>query len=233
MACISLNRACTRVVQDKLYQLLINKNQNQIYRQSRNHFNSATGSVILTNRNNFNDIGFNSIARNLSGTKQVNKINKKKKKKNNKKKTTNYQTSIPNHYDQQRDFSILVNAMENWKNWNWRPIIQIFSKCYLMFVDKQWLNGLNTDRERVREKKARRHYKFNCIFRPIIKFIYGFGNYFLFASFRHWIQKEHSFRIRSNEKYYVWQFVWLHNNLIVSQNDSRDILCHISDEQIM
>lgn len=72
MACISLNRACTRVVQDKLYQLLINKNRNQIYRQSRNHFNGATGSVILTNRNNFNDIGFNSIARNLSGTKQVN-----------------------------------------------------------------------------------------------------------------------------------------------------------------
>lgn len=77
-------------MQDKLYQLLINKNQNQIYRQSRNHFNGATVSVILSNRNNFNDIGLNSVARNLSGSKQVN---------NNQ---TNKQIQI--HSDQQRDF---------------------------------------------------------------------------------------------------------------------------------
>lgn len=72
MACISLNRVCTRVVQDKLYQLLVNKNQNTIYRQTRNFNNSATGTINLTKRNHFHEIGFNSIARNLTGSLQVN-----------------------------------------------------------------------------------------------------------------------------------------------------------------
>lgn len=73
MACISLNRVCTRVVQDKLYQLLVNKNQNTIYRQTRNFNNATTGTINLTtNRNNFHEIGFNSLARNLAGSLQVN-----------------------------------------------------------------------------------------------------------------------------------------------------------------
>lgn len=87
MACISLNRVCTRVVQDKLYQLLVNKNQNTIYRQTRNFNNTTTtttssstnpnptGTINLTKRssNHFNDkIGFNPIARNLTGLTQVN-----------------------------------------------------------------------------------------------------------------------------------------------------------------
>lgn len=73
MACISLNRVCTRVVQDKLYQLLVNKNQNTIYRQTRNFNNATTGTINLTTkRNNFHEIGFNSLARNLAGSLQVN-----------------------------------------------------------------------------------------------------------------------------------------------------------------
>lgn len=91
MACISLNRVCTRVVQDKLYhQLLVNKNQNTIYRQTRNFNNNNTttttssstnnttinpnGTINLTKRGNqFNQkIGFNPIARNLTGLIQVN-----------------------------------------------------------------------------------------------------------------------------------------------------------------
>lgn len=79
MASISLNRVCTRVVQDKkFYQLLVNKNQNTtILRQTRN-FNNATGTINLTKRNQFHEIGLNSIARNLTGSLQVN-IQKKKK----------------------------------------------------------------------------------------------------------------------------------------------------------
>lgn len=83
MACISLNRVCTRVVQDKLYQLLVNKNQNTIYRQTRN-FNNATGTINLTKRNHFHEIGFNSIARNLAGSLQVNIHNQSTKNSNRK-----------------------------------------------------------------------------------------------------------------------------------------------------
>lgn len=74
MACISSNRVYARVLQDKLYQLLVN-NKNTIYLQSRNHFN-ATGSIYLSSNRKqqyaqqFN--GFNFLTRNLSGSKQVN-----------------------------------------------------------------------------------------------------------------------------------------------------------------
>lgn len=83
MACISSNRVYARVLQDKLYQLLVN-NKSTIYQQSRNHFN-ATGSIYMSSNRKqqftaqqFN--GFNFLARNLSGSKQVNSFNEKKAK---------------------------------------------------------------------------------------------------------------------------------------------------------
>lgn len=65
MACISSNRVCARVVQEKLYQLLAN-NKNTIYQQTRNQF-TAAGTIYLTNRiaNQYNGFNF------LSGKKQV------------------------------------------------------------------------------------------------------------------------------------------------------------------
>lgn len=113
MACISLNRVCTRVMQDKLYQLLANKNQNTIYRQTRNFNNGTTGTTNLTTkRNHFHEIGFNSLARKLAGSLQVNisqtntpqtnwqEKNKESLKRTNEKKKTNekrrdFQRKIP------------------------------------------------------------------------------------------------------------------------------------------
>lgn len=70
MACISSNRVCARVVQDKVYQLLINNNKNAFYQQTRNQF-TTIGSIYSLNRNNnrqFN--GFNLLPRNFTGCHQ-------------------------------------------------------------------------------------------------------------------------------------------------------------------
>lgn len=64
MACISLNRVYARAVQEKLYQLLVNKT---IYQQTRHQY-TAAGTICLTNRiaNQLNSFNLR------SGNKQVN-----------------------------------------------------------------------------------------------------------------------------------------------------------------
>lgn len=79
MACISSNRVYARVLQDKLYQLFVN-NKSTIYQQSRNHFN-ATGSIYISSNRKQQFNGFNSLARNLSGSQKVNNFKDRKKKK--------------------------------------------------------------------------------------------------------------------------------------------------------
>lgn len=99
MACISLNRVCFRVLQDKLYQLLVNKNQNTIYQQSRKHFNNLSETIIQSKRNNFKDIGFNSIGRNLTGSSQVNfeKIVNRNSKRKREEKQFEWKFYLSNH----------------------------------------------------------------------------------------------------------------------------------------
>lgn len=80
MACISSNRVYARVLQDKLYQLFVN-NKSTIYQQSRNHFN-ATGSIYISSNRKQQFNGFNSLARNLSGSQKVNNFKDRKKKLN-------------------------------------------------------------------------------------------------------------------------------------------------------
>lgn len=64
MARISLNRVCSRAVQDKFYQLLINRNQSTIYQQTQNSPSTVNGTFVQSKTNGFQNVGSAPFARN-------------------------------------------------------------------------------------------------------------------------------------------------------------------------
>lgn len=64
MARLSLNRVCSRALQDKFYQLLINRNQSTIYQHIRNSSSTVSGTFNQSKTNGFQDVGPAPFAKN-------------------------------------------------------------------------------------------------------------------------------------------------------------------------
>lgn len=82
MARLSLNRVCSRALQDKFYQLLIKRNQSTIYQQIRNSSSTVNGTFIQSKTNGFQNVGPAPFAKNTQVNSSTPPIFEKKKKSN-------------------------------------------------------------------------------------------------------------------------------------------------------